>query len=138
MNIKPFIITVLIIFTIIIIPFNSITVPAWQLKVTDHNGRPLKGFLVRQTWQNYSLELEGNEQDLRTNESGEVAFPQRTMRANLIRRSVVPVLNAILLREHASYGVTASVTVWGEKGTYRTVQYKPNQPLPGHLILPTS
>lgn len=119
-------------------PVETIVVPEWSVRVVDERGAPARGAVVRQSWQHYSLERSGHEEDLATDVDGHVTFQQRKVRVGLFGRIMVPVLNALSLREHASFGPSASVTVWGEQGRYSSARYEPNKPLPDKLTLPST
>lgn len=118
-------------------PFETMVVPEWRIKIVDELEAPISSVVVRQSWQHYSMELGGHEEDLTTDDDGYVTFPRRTIKANLFSRAIVPTINTILLREHASFGPSASVTVWGNEGSYKSADYEPNKQLPSRLILPS-
>lgn len=118
-------------------PVETSVVPEWSVRVVDERGTPVRGAVVRQSWQHYSLERNGHEEDLATDSDGYVTFQPRKIRAGLFGRIMVPVLNAFSLREHASFGPSASVTVWGEHGSYSSAQYEPNKSLPDKLTFPS-
>jgi hypothetical protein len=61
--------------------------------------------MVRQIWQHYSLESQGHEQDLNTDEDGRVVLHSRTIRASILRRTVHPFWNILRQGAHASSGV---------------------------------
>src|SRR5262249_61794848 len=52
---------------------------------------PVQRCFVRQIRQNYSLESDGHEEDLRTDAQRRITFPTRTLRANLLLlRTLIP------------------------------------------------
>ena len=92
-------------FAILLFPFETTVVPEQQVLVVNEDMRPIKGALVRQIWQHYSLEREGHEEDVRTDQSGRLTFPRRTIRASLFRRTLGPGMNVLTKGVHASFGV---------------------------------
>jgi hypothetical protein len=72
----------------------------------DHEGHASdQSWLVRQIWQDYSLESSGHEEDLPTDLHGRVTFPARTIRAPLIWRLLGPLASIVGQGVHASFGV---------------------------------
>ena len=86
-------------------PFKKTLVPSQQVLVTTKDMHPIRGALVRQIWQDYSLESSGHEEDLPTNAQGRVTFPARTIRAPLLWRLLGPVTSIAGQGVHASFGV---------------------------------
>lgn len=95
-------------------PFESTIVPPQNVLVVTEEWRPIQGCSVRQSWQNYSIESEGHEQDLRTDLNGRVTFPRRTIRASVVRRLLHPVWNVFSQGVHASFGVHTNIVPAGE------------------------
>lgn len=124
---------VVVITAILVYPFESTTVPEWKIRVLDEAGNAAEGVLVRQHWQNYSIEASGHEQDLITDFNGYVSFPPRFVRASLIQRTIRSILNLGAF-SHASYGPKARVVAWGESAQ-GSVSYEPGKPLPASIIL---
>ena len=123
---------------ILLYPAKTVVVPAWKIRVVDESGRPLPNEFVRQVWKHYSLELgaDDHSDDKWTDAEGYVSFPERTVRANLLQRILVPVRNMVALGPHASYGISAYVMVWGGHLLPATADYDPDKPLPQEIVLP--
>ena len=119
-------------------PFKSTVIPAWRLRVVNEKGEPYIGKKVRQAWKHYSLELDTaeNMEDRWTDHNGYVAFPERTIRANLLWRTIVPLWSTVMMLAHGSTGISADVAASGPQG-YESVKYVPNKPLPEQLVLPS-
>ncbi len=115
-------------------PFDSTIVPAWKLQVVDVNGNVCQNMRVTQSWGHYSLWLEGwlGSDDRFTDMNGYVEFPERTIRANLIRRIVVPVIAHILIIFHGSVGADGAVWASGIKDV-AWLSYKSGKPLPDRM-----
>ena len=43
-----------------LIPVSSLAAPEWEVTVVDEHGKPVEGMTVRETWQNYSVEVVGS------------------------------------------------------------------------------
>jgi len=90
---------------LILYPFQTTVVPEQRALFVTNDMHPIKGALIRQSWQNYSLEREGHEEDLPTDSHGRVTFPKRTIRAPLIWRALGPLADIAGQGVHASFGV---------------------------------
>jgi hypothetical protein len=96
-------------------PISSPATPLWKIWVVDESGHPVEGALVSLSWQNYSAEDEGHEQDLRTDQNGYVAFPPKTLEASVLRRMIQTIVSATA-GVHASFGPHAYVDAFGADG----------------------
>ena len=98
--------------------------PLWEVWVVDANARPLAGMTVRLSWQNYSAETSGHEEDRRTDENGYVAFPARKFRASISDRFLGTIRSASG-GVHASFGPHAYVFAFGQglQGSAVTGEY---------------
>ena len=117
----------------LVYPFESTTVPEWKIRALDEAGNAAEGVLIRQHWQNYSVESSGHEQDLITDLNGYVSFPPRLVRASLIQRTIRSIVHLGAF-SHASYGPKARVVAWRES-TQGSVSYEPGKPLPEYITL---
>lgn len=115
-----FIALLIVLGVISLYPYKTTVVPAWKLRVVDAEGNPVKNMPVNYSWQNYSLESNGNEERTRTDENGYVSFPERTIRAALLQRMLGPVLNILQTGVHASFGSSGHIVVWGRPEEYET------------------
>ena len=91
---------------------------------------PISNALVRQIWQDYSLERYGHEEDLPTDHHGRVTFPTRKIRAPLIWRLLGPLTSIAGQGVHASFGVHTYMILLPNQGTAvltETVQPKPDE-----------
>ncbi len=114
-------------------PFESIVVPSKNVLVVTEDWRPIQSTAVRQSWQDYSLESRGHEEDLNTDENGRVTFPRRTIRASVLRRLVHPIWNILRQGIHASFGVHTDMFPVPEV-TEKPVGVKPVEARPGDII----
>ena len=95
-------------------PFDSVVTPAKEVLVVNEDQHPIQGVMVRQIWQNYSIESTGHEEDLRTDENGRVSFPKRTVKASLATRILHPIWNVVRQGVHASFGVHTDMFPLGD------------------------
>ena len=86
-------------------PYETTVVPEQRALFVTNDMHPIKDALIRQSWQHYSLESEGHEEDLPTDGHGRVTFPKRTIRAPLIWRALGPLADIAGQGVHASFGV---------------------------------
>lgn len=121
------------------IPYETIVIPPWTLRVIDDTGTPYSHKQVRQTWKDYTLEADAadNLEDRWTDAEGYVSFPQRSLRASLIKRGARTFFNVIKLGAHGSVGINGSIAATGPQG-YKRLEYDSKSPLPHFLILPSA
>lgn len=112
-------------------PMETTVLPPQSVLVVTRDWRPIQGVMVRQIWQHYSIESNGHEQDLKTDENGRLVFPGRTIRASILRRTLHPCWNVLTHGAHASFGIHTDVfTVNGGSETRigeNTVKARPEE-----------
>ena len=110
--------------------------PRWQLRVVDDGGTAVRDIRVTEHWQHYLVESEGHEEVLRTDESGRVDFPERTVRASIASRLLAKLRRFGSLGTPARSGPYASVVVWGSRD-YETVVavYQPEAPPQSEVVV---
>jgi hypothetical protein len=115
-------------------PFESAVIPTWKLQVVDVNENACRDMSVTQSWGHYSLYLDGGggSDDRFTDINGYVEFPERTIRASLLRRTIVPVIAHILAIAHGGGGADGAVWASGIKDV-AWLSYKVGKPLPGKM-----
>jgi len=96
-------------------PFKKTLVPEQHVLVTTKDMHPIANASVRQSWQDYSLEFGGHEEDLPTDVHGRVTFPARTLRAPLIWRLLGPLTSIAGQGIHASFGVHTHMSPMADK-----------------------
>ena|SRR6266550_3106917 len=115
-------------------PWETTVAPEWRVRIVDQSGAPLRNTGVREVWRHYSIESQGHEEDLMTDQEGYVTFPKRTIRALLAVRIIKPIINA--LNPHHSSGPGASVIVLApDYDTWSNNDYTPGQPLPNEVVV---
>lgn len=101
---------------VFVYPFESTVVPSQTALVVTEEWRPVQGVVVRQSWQHYSFESEGHEEDLRTDAHGRVTFARRTIRASVVRRMLHPVWNYFSQGVHAGFGIHTDMSTVNDPG----------------------
>jgi hypothetical protein len=92
-------------------PVTTLSAPLWSVCVVDEANNPVARVLVRESYQNYSAEMQGREEDLYTDTRGCVRFPAKSVRSSLMKRLTV-FCSAALGGVHASFGPYAYVTAF--------------------------
>ena len=128
---RKWLVVALVLLSLLLYPFQTTVVPERNVLVVNQDMRPIKGVLVRQIWQHYSLERRGDEEDLLTDVGGRVTFANRTIRSNLVRRVLGPVVNILTQGVHASFGVRTDMQVLGD-GT--EIGARPVSPNPDDVV----
>ena len=117
-------------------PFETTIVPEWNTQVVDEGGKPLRGVLVSEQWQYYSIETDGHEAEARTNHDGYVAFPKRGIRASLFIRAIALMRNILSTGAHSSFGGSAYLIVLtGYEHSTENDHYRSGEPPPGTLVV---
>ena len=115
---------------ILLIPWKSQIAPPWTIKVVDEGGRPVGNLAVSQNWIDPNFKMLWLEEDFRTDENGNVSFPERSTWRNVLLTTVSPIWN----RPLSDHGYDATVFGWGN---YRRGQvwYRKGQALPDKLVM---
>ncbi|HEY5884686.1 MAG TPA: hypothetical protein VIT88_08370 [Pyrinomonadaceae bacterium] len=116
-------------------PFQTTVVPAWTIRVVCENGVPVAREFVRQGWAHYTLESDSHTEDGWTDEAGYVTFPERTIRAGLLKRGVYAVWAKAMTLAHGSYGPSAEIIAWDAQRMPHSVNYKPGEPLSKEIMM---
>ena len=95
-------------------PFQTTTLPQWNLRVVDDAGTPLREIKVTEHWQHHPLDASGHEETQATNQDGLVSFDVRNIRASLVRRlfARINIATADVRARTDPYGAVVS---WGSK-----------------------
>lgn len=95
-----------------LLPFETIVVPEWSVKVLDEHDNPVSGVAVRESWGDLSIEPDQHEELRVSDTNGNLSFPVRTVKASVLQRVVRKTIN--LLKPHGqSEGPTAYLLVSG-------------------------
>ena len=111
-----------IVLVILLYPFETTTVPQWNLRIIDDFRVPVSEINVTEHWQNYLLESGGHEEAQTTDQDGRVSFGARSIRASVARRLLARISrfgNYNTEGRPIRYG---AVVVWGSKSHETTVE----------------
>jgi hypothetical protein len=130
---RKWVIVFIVMVLLLLYPIKTTVVPEQHVLFVTDDMHPIRGALIRQSWQNYLLEREGHEEDLPTDAHGRVTFPIRTMRAPLVLRALGPLASVAGQGVHASFCVhTDMFPVPSSGGTI--VYAEVAQPQPGEHV----
>jgi hypothetical protein len=102
-------------------PFETTTVPQWNLRIVDDAGAPVREINVTEHWQNYLLETGGHEEAKATNQDGLVSFDERSIRAGVARRLISRISKFGNYNNRGRPIRYGAVVVWGNKSYETTV-----------------
>lgn len=100
-----------ILLLVALLPVTTLAAPDWSACVVDESNKPVPGVLVRESYQNYSAESEGHEEDQYSDANGCVHFAPKLTRASLLRR-LIEIAHSAMAGVHASFGPYADVTAF--------------------------
>ena len=129
---KPLIVVIVSLSILLLYPFKTTLVPEQRVLVVTRDLHPIRNILVRQIWQDYSLETRGHEEDLPTDMNGRVTFPTRTIRTRLLMRIFGPLRSVLGQGVHASFGVHTDMFTLANTGTKASTEVV--QPQPGEIV----
>jgi hypothetical protein len=93
------------------LPVTTLAAPDWSVCVVNESNRPVPGVLVRESYQNYSAEYGGNEEDKYADARGCVHFAPKLTRASVVRR-LIAIARSATAGVHASFGPYDYVTAF--------------------------
>ena len=94
------------------------------------------GVSVTEHWQHYLLESEGHEEMRRTDETGLVEFPARTVQASITTRVIDAIIHLVREGAKAKFGTYASLVIWGSRDYETAVAiYKPGTPPQTEIVV---
>lgn len=111
-------------------PFQTTTVPQWNLRVVDDAGEPVREIKVTEHWQHYPLESSEHEEVQVTNQDGLVSFGLRSFRASLARRLFARISNIAKSGKRGRTDPYGAIVVWGSKAHATTVAVYQGQETP--------
>lgn len=106
------------------------------MHVVEETGAIVPNISVTEHWQHYLLESGGHEEALRTDASGMVDFPARTVRAGVVTRVIDMLINIAREGAKAKLDPYASLVVWGSRDHETAVAiYKPGTPPQNEVVV---
>jgi len=112
---------------IFLYPFQTTTLPPWNIRVVDDAGAPVSEINVTEHWQNYLLESTGHEEPQTTDQDGRVSFGDRSIRASLTRRLIARINKVGNYNNGGRPVLYGAVVVWGSKSHETTVSVYPGE-----------
>jgi hypothetical protein len=102
-------IIVAVLIAVLLFPWKSTVAPNMSVRVFDVVGKPAGGVVVKQQWEYFSVGSQKYKEYSRTDENGYVAFPERSVRTNLLSK-----ISSIILEISTAghYGMGAHVMIW--------------------------
>ncbi|SRR5208337_1153926 len=97
-----------------LLPVAWLAAPQWEVTVVDDQGKPIEGMTVRETWQNFSVEMQGHLEDRQTDAEGYVAFPARNSEYSVLRQIEAALSQLGRFSTHSGYGPYATVFAFGK------------------------
>jgi hypothetical protein len=115
-------------------PIETRVIPQWTVQVIDVNGAVCANMRVTESWGDYRLYLDGNDEEDRrfTDLNGYVQFPERTERASLLRRITMPAVTRVATIMHGGWKVDGAVWASGIKDV-AWLSYEKGKSPPGRM-----
>ena len=136
---RALIAVLLLLLVLLVFPFKTTIVPSWNLRVVDQSGTPVRGLNVTEHWQHYLIESSAHEDARQTGPDGRVSFPERSVRASLLRRSLATLVRLGKTGTEAKREPYASVVAWGSKFHETAVAvYDEEQPPQAEIVVHTT
>lgn len=102
------------------IPYNTVLVPRWKVRVINEKGEPYTNKMVRQFCDSDTLMVapcsDSNDGTQYTNLDGFVEFPERTISLSLYGRVVRTGISFLRQFAHGSFGKSIYIDASGPKG----------------------
>ena len=131
-------VVLLLLVGVVVYPFQMTIVPEWKLRVITDAGSPVGEINVTEHWQHYLFERHAHEDAQKTGVDGRVSFPERTLRASVLKRVMATVGRRRDDGSHARNDPAASIVVWGSKDHQTTVAvYKEGETPKTEIIVQT-
>ena len=124
---------------VLLVPFPTVVVPPWKVRVVDTAGRPCPDREVRNSWMHETLNPVFDSGEMRnTDAAGYVEFPRRWIWSPLIWRIVAPVLSAVLTFMHGGGGRSATIDTDKMADKNRAwITWRPGQTLQQEVVVET-
>jgi hypothetical protein len=112
----------------LLIPLETVVVPAASLRIVDEAGNSMPNVFVKEEWHDVTVEDDLHVDLEKTDGNGVVAFPTRTVRSFLLKRIINTVWRISTQGVHASIGSGAAITAYanGDPHVWGWVSYNRN------------
>ena len=98
---------------ILFVPWNTTIVPAARVQVFDETGKPAAGVRVEQEWEYTALDSYTQSAVALTDSDGFVAFPTRSIRISLARKTIGFMGSMLPLICGYGFGPSGSISAYG-------------------------
>ena len=129
------VVILLLLLVLVVYPFQMTIVPAWDLRVVDEAAASVGAINVTEHWRHYLFETYSHEDLRQTEADGRVSFPERTMRASLLRRGLATISRMASEGRRARRDASASIVVWGSNDYETTVAVYENGEVQSEIIV---
>src|SRR2546428_7929387 len=121
---------------IIFVPWNTTIVPPVRVQVFDETGKPAASVRVEQEWEYTALDSYSQSAVALTDSAGFVAFPKRSIRISVARKTIGFMANMLPLICAYGFGPSGSISANGtDARAYDIVVCDVNNPTPRPLKL---
>jgi hypothetical protein len=130
---------VIILLVVLLVPFPTVVVPTWKVRIADTTGRACSNQRVDTSWGHYTINVLGNafnSETKFTDPDGYVEFPTRTIWSPLVWRLVAPLISGILNLMHGGGGIYATIDTDDKADkTKAWISWRPGEPLPSEIVV---
>jgi hypothetical protein len=119
---------------ILFFPYKTTIVPEWKIRAVDKQGKPIPHARFRQSWGNYSYDIDGTE-FLEGDDNGYVILPERAFYAPAIYRIPRSALAYLMLLAHGGIGNDASLNALTDKCSSEHLNYEQIKFLPDVIVI---
>jgi hypothetical protein len=117
---------------LMLVPFPTQMVPAWEIRFMDKEGNALPGRVVQQRWKSYTYFAAGGFDQRCTDEQGSVRFPPRKLWSSIVGRIISPVIASALSLAHGSQGTDSNVQLFDRYYMSDNYHWRDNMSLYSH------
>lgn len=116
-----------------LVPYRTVLVPKWRVRLVNEQGVPHTGAMVRQTCINYTFDVDpclaaADDTWRYTDENGYVEFSEKSFSLSLLSRMVRACNSYLHLLFHGSVG--PDVYLYSDKAGYEDLKYEPGSGAP--------
>jgi hypothetical protein len=133
-RLSPCLLIIVAIALILLFPYKTTIVPEWKIRAVDKQGKPIPHAGFRQSWYNYSYDINGWD-FMEGDDNGYVVLPERAFYAPLIYRIPRSAIAYLMMFAHGSVGNDASLNALSDKCSSEHLNYKQIKSLPNEIVI---
>jgi hypothetical protein len=130
---------IIVLIAVLFVPFPTVVVPTWKIRIIDTSGHPCADQLVDTSWGHYTINVLGsafNSESKQTGADGYVEFPTRTIWSPLIWRLIAPLIASMVYLMHGGSGIYATIDTDDKADTTRAwISWRPGEPRPSEIVV---